>query len=564
MILNRGVILFNTLRYLKLKQIAYQIYYRVVKVKTPSAVSVSIRQWQDVWDEPAIKPALMVAENEFKLLGEYGRLVDSSSWNDSKKNKLWLYNLHYLDDLIACGAEKRFAAHVDLLKRWIIENPVMTGNGWEPYPISIRLVNIVKWFSRNSDNLSNPDQISFLISIGLQAQVLQQRIEYHILANHLFTNGKALVFAGAFLRGKLAEQCLQRGLSILDGEFKEQFLEDGAHFELSPMYHAVLLWDICDLVNLASCTQLPVMLKRVPFWNKILNKGLDWLRNMLHPDGDISFFNDAAFGYAPEYKEIVSYAERIGSYIEKNSQKNINTAKYHINWLKNSGYCRVSMTSDNVALLDLARIGADYQPGHAHADTLSFELSLYGQRVFVNSGTSKYGRGAERNYQRGTSAHNTVVINDTDSSEVWAGFRVARRAYPDEIDIKENGTTIIVSARHDGYMRLKSKNKHRRNWLFKGNSLVINDEITGLCNRAEAYFYLHPDIRVETNKFDECCCTLILSSGEIIRFRVNEGNKLKLHKSLWYPRFGVSVQNMCIVVTINEQRLTANIEWKCT
>ncbi|MFB1490650.1 MULTISPECIES: heparinase II/III family protein [unclassified Thiocapsa] len=43
-----------------------------------------------------------------------------------------------------------------------------------------------------------------------------------------------------------------------------------------------------------------------------------------------------------------------------------------------------------VALLDVAPIGPDYLPGHAHADTLSFELSLFGQRVIVNGGTSRY------------------------------------------------------------------------------------------------------------------------------------------------------------------------------
>jgi uncharacterized heparinase superfamily protein len=49
-----------------------------------------------------------------------------------------------------------------------------------------------------------------------------------------------------------------------------------------------------------------------------------------------------------------------------------------------------------VAFLDVAEVGPDYLPGHAHADSLSFELSLFGQRVVVNSGTSQYGLGAER------------------------------------------------------------------------------------------------------------------------------------------------------------------------
>ena len=41
-------------------------------------------------------------------------------------------------------------------------------------------------------------------------------------------------------------------------------------------------------------------------------------------------------------------------------------------------------------LVDCGEIGPDYLPGHAHCDTLSFELSLSGQRVVVDSGCGIY------------------------------------------------------------------------------------------------------------------------------------------------------------------------------
>ncbi len=68
--------------------------------------------------------------------------------------------------------------------------------------------------------------------------------------------------------------------------------------------------------------------------------------------------------------------------------------------LKSSGYIRVER-GPLVAILDVGPVGPDYLPGHAHADTLSFELSVGRQRVLVNSGTSTYEPGAERNRQRG-------------------------------------------------------------------------------------------------------------------------------------------------------------------
>jgi uncharacterized heparinase superfamily protein len=112
--------------------------------------------------------------------------------------------------------------------------------------------------------------------------------------------------------------------------------------------------------------------------------------------------------------------------------------------------------------MDVARVGPDYQPGHAHADTLSFELSLFGRRVFVNSGTSTYERGAERDAQRGTASHNTVIIDDLNSSDTWAGFRVGRRATPQLIDTKSDDNRVVVSASHDGYRRLFGGATHIR------------------------------------------------------------------------------------------------------
>ena len=47
-----------------------------------------------------------------------------------------------------------------------------------------------------------------------------------------------------------------------------------------------------------------------------------------------------------------------------------------------------------------------------------------------DSGTSTYERDSERLRQRGTAAHNTVQLGGVDSSEVWSGFRVGRRARP--------------------------------------------------------------------------------------------------------------------------------------
>lgn len=548
--------LFHTVRHLKTKQVIYRLYYRYTRTPPTEEKAYGRRTWLNAWAAPGLLPPVMLPGGRFEMLGEAGDLRGSDAWNDSRRSKLWLYNLHYLDDLNAVGAEFRREEHRNLVNRWIAENPPATGIGWEPYPLSLRIVNLVKWFARQ-DAL----EPAWLESLARQGRVLFRRPEYHLLGNHLFANAKALVFAGAFLSGDEPEKWLKKGLRVLDREIPEQFLPDGGHFELSPMYHAILLVDLCDLLNLAERSGLGALKERVAGWRDVVNRGLAWLATMSHPDGHIAFFNDAAFGIAADIGVTNAYAAGLGCNPDRSSSnKSSGDRNISVQWLENSGYCRAEMP-DGVALLDIARIGPDYLPGHGHADTLSFELSLFGQRVFVNSGTSRYGEDAERQRQRGTAAHNTVTVDATNSSEVWRGFRVARRAYPSRPCITEGRESLVISASHDGYKRLRGKNIHWRSWTFAERSMVIQDLITGRFSMAEAYFHLHPDIRVDRDHSSDNRLLLLLGSGKTVNFSVQGAAGVEIVESSWHPAFGMSVPSTCIVVKFGGQEVSTRIGW---
>ena len=100
-------------------------------------------------------------------------------------------------------------------------------------------------------------------------------------------------------------------------------------------------------------------------------------------------------------------------------------------------------------------MGPNYIPGHAHADTLSFELSLFSKKVLMNGGVSTYENNKRRRVERDTSSHNTVEINGFNSSQTWSAFRVARRAVPFDLQTRTTDQSILISCSHDGYRRLK-------------------------------------------------------------------------------------------------------------
>lgn len=542
--------LFHTVRHLRMEQIAYRLYYRlakplVVQQALAPITPIAQRPWLRTWVAPLVMPQCHLGQGNFEFLGERGQLQTPSDWNAGNKGKLWLYNLHYLDDLNAAAADDRAEQQTWLIQRWIDDNPPLSGNGWEPYPISLRLVNLVKWCARQP---LVPAQ--WLDSMARQAQALAAQEERHILANHLFANGKALVFAGAFFTGDLGVRWLKLGLNILDREINEQFLPDGGHFELSPMYHATLLWDMCDLVNLAERSGVPELAERATTWRGVIEQGLVWLDRLCHPDGDIAFFNDAAFGIAPRPADIVAYAASHGCAFGK--QQSTSLSYVH---LVDTGYITVQLGQGSKVMLDVAAVGPSYQPGHAHADTLSFELSLFGQRVLVNSGTSQYGENAERRRQRGTAAHNTVEIDGQDSSEVWAGFRVARRARPMGLSIAEVGERIRVRCAHDGYRRLPGAPVHQREWVFTARSLRVVDTIKGQFGKAIGRLHLHPEVQVEGDQ------ELRLSGGHIVRWSVT-GGRARVVASTWHPVFGAAVSNLYIEIEFDGAEAAIEFSWE--
>ena len=285
---------------------------------------------------------------------------------------------------------------------------------------------------------------------------------------------------------------LKKGLKIIDKQLSEQILDDGGNFERSPMYHAIFLEDLLDLVNIVQVYKNKKLIKKTKIWTNLINKMFNWLNVMKHPDGEISFFNDSTFGIAPKLKQLSNYAKRLGIY---NDLIKLNKVTH----LNKSGYLRFS-SKNIVTIIDVAPIGPNYLPGHAHADTLSFELSLYGQRLLVNTGISEYGLTSIRKYERSTKAHNTVEVNNENSSEVWHGFRVARRAFPIDLKIDELKNYTKINCAHNGYQRLFGKPIHRRNWQFSKSSLIVNDQIEGFYKNAYAYFHIHPSVNILRKK----------------------------------------------------------------
>ncbi len=544
---SRAYLLLHTVRYMRPMQIFGRLWFKFNRPTLKERKTPPLRLVASSWVEGAIRSPSMTGPSEFLFLHNKGKLTGRQSWNDPARDKLWLYNLHYFDDLNAVNAVDRSAWHRVLIENWIEENPPGLGNGWEPYPLSLRIVNWVKWVLQGNKMGS-----SWSDSLAMQTRFLRKRLEYHLLGNHLFANAKALVFSGLYFSGEEAEEWLDKGLSILAKEVPEQVLGDGGHFERSPMYHSIILEDLLDLVNVArTYGMFEERRKAESSWINAIQRMRSWLKAMTHPDCEFGYFNDTTRGISPISYELESYAGRLGL-------EEVVSERQSVIQLADSGYVRLEQ-GPAVALLDVGEIGPDYLPGHAHADTLSFELSLFGQRVIVNSGISCYGTSDERLRQRGTAAHSTVEIDDENSSEVWGGFRVARRARPFGLEVKDSSGVASVSCAHGGYCRLRGRPVHRRSWELSGDGLEVTDHIDGGFKSAVARYYLHPDVVVQFENSDKG--VLQLKNGQSMTWAVT-GGEVSVVESSWHPGFGLSVQNRVIEVVFSRAEAEFSLHWE--
>lgn len=463
--------LFNTIKYLHYKQVYYRLFYLVRnRQKKKIHKEPLVNELQPLqWKQALLFEDSFLGNNTFSFLNITHRFEKKIDWNFAGHGKLWTYNLNYFDFLNQenIKSDKGLELIWDYISK---ENGLK--DGLEPYPISLRGINWIKFLSYNSISEKRIDQ-----SLYNQYQSLMHNLEFHLLGNHLLENAYSLFFGAYYFRD---DKIYHKAKAILKAELEEQVLDDGAHFELSPMYHQILLHRLLDCINLAQSNTWKSDGTLVFLESKAI-KMLSWLQAVTLSNGNIPMVNDCAYGIAPASSKIFNYAKDLGLTWEKGK-------------LSGSGYRKFEKSNFEV-FMDVGNVGPDYQPGHAHSDTFSFELYLDGKPIIVDTGTSTYEKNELRQRERETAAHNTVKVANKEQTEVWGGFRVAKRA---KIITLEEAENLLIGS-HDGYGRIV----HQRQFDFSGDSLVISDAINNSAVECEAFLHMHPkvgDIELVHNK----------------------------------------------------------------
>lgn len=488
-----------------------------------------------------------IMRNRFIFLNQEIEFTEGINWNDTQLSKTWNFNLNYFKYVLDLGIvyyntgeKKYFTKFKELVESWIKENNIVKGNCWHPYPTSRRIVNWIMVFSLFFTEITKELEFYsiFFKSLYFQIAYLSKNLEYDVMVNHLISNAKALLIGGIFFK---EEKWYKKGIKILKKQINEQILPDGGHFERSPMYHCIVLTDILDCLSFIPKTSRDFM-----FIEEKAEKMLTFLDSILLPDGEIPLFSDSSLNMTLPAGKIFSYASKLGIKWKSESKKE-NEVR-----LKDSGYYIIK-DKDSFLIIDGGRIGAEYQSGHGHCDIFSYEFLLGKEKVIVDSGNYEYRRSDMRRYCRSTRAHNTIMINNKEQSEIWNSFRVARRANLENISLTKKDKLTIFSGNYSPATQVDLK--HIRFIIFlKDNFWIILDKIEGVRkntkkHRIESYIHLHPQIQVKKSGRNK----LLLKSKKNKKITILPFNSNIVIGKGWYcPEFGKKIKNPVISLITEE------------
>ncbi|MEM7129003.1 MAG: alginate lyase family protein [Chloroflexota bacterium] len=451
----------------------------------------------------------------------------------------WVWELNRHHHLVTLAKafyltdDEKYAHEVcSQLRGWISTNPVHVGVNWttslEP---AIRLINWtwVLAFLSSYDSFDESLLQDIYGAIDQQANYIFRYESKHSSANnHLIGEAAGLVVAGlSFPFLNPASKWAEHGLRTLEREVGKQILEDGTSVEQAFHYLAFTL-DFCLIAwRVAELNSLPLP----PIWVSRLESAADFLCSVMDEKGMVPHIGDSDDAWVlclddlphpNNFSSLVTSASFVCNNMhlqhpscdwdEKNfwlfgpqGKDRLDTLTpseqdplfAHSKLLPDGGYA-ILRSADRLALFDWGPLGYLSTAAHGHADALSLTITLGDQPVLIDSGTYAYQEGgAWRDFLRSTRAHNTIVIDDCDQSEMLGAFLWGQRANATLLQWDFTDEYDLVVAEHDGYAQFGII--HRRAILFgKPDCIIVMDWIFGSgTHKVEQLWHFSPESQID-------------------------------------------------------------------
>ena len=432
---------------------------------------------------------------------------------------------------------KEFVAQVN---DWIDSNPPKFGINWVcAMDVAIRAVNWIwgYYFFKDSPILTDEFLLKFLKSILAHGRHIMNNLENKgkIISNHYLSNLVGLVYlATMFPEFKEAKRWQEFGVQELISEMGKQVYPDGVDYEASISYHrlvtelflsaTILCLKNADIFNAPSQDSVQIIesakyqnVDLFPDWYmKWLEKMIEFVMYYTKPDGTAPQIGDNDDGrlhilsnYGSWNRLDHRYLLSVGAVLFNRPDFKKAAGEFHEEafWLlgkKGLKFNAIPETEESLSsrafpdagiyimrkddlymIIDCGANGQNGNGGHAHNDTLSFELYAGDKTFIVDPGTYVYTSDYKmRNLFRSTAYHNTIVVNEQEQNrfDMHNPFKLYNDATPKINRWESTDAYDFLDAEHNGYERLSNPIIHRRRILFNKveGYWIIDDFLFGI------------------------------------------------------------------------------------
>ncbi len=385
------------------------------------------------------------------------------------------YQRFYLFDLALKNKSPTLC--FELMIEWIKAHPPSAERPWETFNCALRTINWLRIVSMLKDEQRPSEEAWTKIanSIYLQARHIFATVAYHVPGNHVIVELFSLwLIAVSFPNFKQSPAWKAHAQRKLHAELHRQITTSGWHCEHCTHYHVqvlliAMLWlHACDRIGESADVRLKEKLykanqviEKMRFRNSTLpmfgDSSFPFFHHSLSDDialiGDIAeeLFADLTHLHIAGSSQSTDIAERVGDYV-------------------------VARMETAELVVDVGTIGYRRNPGHGHADMLSFVYASMGIPLFVDPGTREYAEEVDAHELKRACMHNTVSIAGADHAMLWRYFRWYLLPAEPRCSFAAGDNSFRLKASYSAFHHIGTV-AHKRALYLTETSLSIVDSI---------------------------------------------------------------------------------------
>lgn len=385
------------------------------------------------------------------------------------------------------------AGWVALAHQWLAHVPLTAESATGPWRSLDSAIRVEHWlrsieiFERGGD----PLPASLLSELEASLRLHQQHLLQEHTAFHRISNWGIIQDHGLFLIGSYFDDghTIEVALSRLDEELSLQTCPDGSHWEQSPLYQAEVLHCVLDTILIAQ-RQGRELGARFLQNARLLAQGLGKLSRpdgilFLQGDSDAidvtDLFVTASILFDDRILAFFGQGARHPSFffnfpIDQALVEPQRPDKRFYPFVHSGNYLmRTTFESDSGCVRFHC---GPYSSGHGHFDQLHVDLMVNGQPILTDGGRFTYVDSIGRRALKSGFAHNTIIVDGSDMSEMVDSWAVNHIAEPLAGRHYSSEAIDYVEASHLGYLQ--------GGVLVRRKVLRIEEDLLILCDECYA------------------------------------------------------------------------------